>query len=66
MKQDITQKLKDEHQLILRMLTLLEKTALRTEQGSLIDYQFYLNGVDFIRNYLSIPYRAYRNLPVFA
>jgi hemerythrin-like domain-containing protein len=51
MKQDITQRLKDEHQLILRMLALLEKNAALTEQGSFRDYQFYLNGVDFIRNY---------------
>jgi hemerythrin-like domain-containing protein len=51
MKQDITQKLKDEHQLILRVLALLEKNALLTEQGSFHDYQFYLDGVDFIRNY---------------
>ncbi|HEY5513246.1 MAG TPA: hemerythrin domain-containing protein [Geomonas sp.] len=51
MKQDITRRLKDEHQLILRMLALLEKNALLTEQGSFSDYRFYLDGVDFIRNY---------------
>ena len=51
MKQDITQRLKDEHQLILRMLSLLEKNARLTEEGSSTDYQFYLDGVDFIRNY---------------
>ena len=51
MKRDITQALKDEHQLILRMLALLEKNAARTEQGTFKDYQFYLDGVDFIRNY---------------
>jgi len=51
MKQDITQRLKDEHQLILRMLALLEENARRTEEGSFRDYQFYLDGVDFIRNY---------------
>ena len=51
MKQDITQRLKDEHQLILRMLALLEKNAKRTEEGSFTDYRFYLDGVDFIRNY---------------
>jgi len=51
MKQDITQRLKDEHQLILRMLTLLEKNTRLTEQGAFKDYQFYLDGVDFIRNY---------------
>ncbi|MBU5613019.1 hemerythrin domain-containing protein [Geomonas azotofigens] len=51
MKQDITQRLKDEHQLILRMLALLERNARLTEEGSFKDYQFYLDGVDFIRNY---------------
>jgi len=51
MKQDITQRLKDEHQLILRMLALLEKNAALTAQGSFRDYRFYLDGVDFIRNY---------------
>src|SRR5512138_1281725 len=51
MKQDITQRLKDEHQLILRMLALLERNARLTEEGSFRDYQFYLDGVDFIRNY---------------
>jgi len=51
MKLDITQKLKDEHQLILRMLALLEKNALLTKQGSCNDYRFYLDGVDFVRNY---------------
>ncbi|GFO61218.1 cation-binding protein [Geomonas silvestris] len=51
MKRDITQRLKDEHQLILRMLALLEKNARLTEAGSFMDYQFYLDGVDFIRNY---------------
>jgi len=51
MKRDVTQKLKDEHQLILRMLALLERNALLTEQGSFSDYRFYLDGVDFIRNF---------------
>jgi hemerythrin-like domain-containing protein len=51
MKRDITQRLKDEHQLILRMLALLEKNARLTEEGSFHEYRFYLDGVDFIRNY---------------
>ena len=51
MKKDITQRLKDEHQLILRMLALLEENARLTEEGSFRDYRFYLDGVDFIRNY---------------
>jgi len=51
MKQEITQRLKDEHRLILRMLALLEQNAARTEAGSGSDYRFYLDGVDFIRNF---------------
>ena len=51
MKRDITQKLKDEHRLILRMLSLLEKKAQLTSEGSFRDYRFYLDGVDFIRNF---------------
>ena len=51
MRQDVTQRLKEEHQLILRMLALLERNAALTEQGSFNDYQFYLDGVDFIRNF---------------
>lgn len=51
MKRDITQRLKDEHQLILRMLALLEKNADLTAAGRFHDYRFFLDGVDFIRNY---------------
>ena len=51
MKEDITQKLKDEHRLILRMLALLERNLRLTEEGSFEDYRFYLDGVDFIRNF---------------
>jgi hemerythrin-like domain-containing protein len=51
MKQDITTALVHEHDLIKRMLTLLERNAPRTEEGSYSDYRFYLDGVDFIRNY---------------
>lgn len=51
MKRDITQRLVYEHQLILRMLDLLEHNARLTEEGSFRDYHFYLDGVDFIRNY---------------
>ena len=65
-KKDITQALVEEHRLILRMITLLERNAARTAGGSYANWQFYLDGVDFIRNYLSLPYRVYRNLPVFA
>jgi hemerythrin-like domain-containing protein len=51
MKTNITQALVDEHQLILRMIALLEKNAARTAAGSYSNWQFYLDGVDFIRNY---------------
>lgn len=51
MKTDITKALVEEHQLILRMLTLLEKNASLTASGDYINWQFYLDGVDFIRNY---------------
>lgn len=51
MKKDITQALVNEHTLILRMITLLERNAPRTADGTYINWQFYLDGVDFIRNY---------------
>jgi len=51
MKTDITQALVTEHRLILRMIALLEKNAPRTATGDYSNWQFYLDGVDFIRNY---------------
>jgi hemerythrin-like domain-containing protein len=51
MKTDITQALVAEHRLILRMITLLERNAPRTAAGDYNNWQFYLDGVDFIRNY---------------
>lgn len=51
MKTDITQALVNEHKLILRMIALLERNAPRTADGSYTNWQFYLDGVDFIRNY---------------
>lgn len=51
MKTDITQALVAEHQLILRMIALLEKNAPRTAAGDYPDWQFYLDGIDFIRQY---------------
>jgi len=51
MKKDITRALIDEHKLILRMIALLEHTAARTAEGSYTNWQFYLDGVDFIRNF---------------
>jgi len=51
MNADITEGLVDEHRLILSMITLLEQYASRTEKGSYDNWQFYLDGVDFIRIY---------------
>ena len=51
MKSDITQALVDEHRLILRMLAVLERNAALTAAGRYRNYQFYLDAVDFIRNY---------------
>lgn len=50
-KKDITQALVTEHQLILRMIALLECNASRTLSGSYSNWKFYLDSVDFIRNY---------------
>ncbi|RII25580.1 MAG: cation-binding protein [Geobacter sp.] len=50
-KRDITTALVDEHRLILRMLTILERNASLTGEGAYTDYRFYLDAVDFIRNY---------------
>lgn len=51
MKTDITQALVDEHKLILRMIALLEKNAPQTAEGRYRNWQFYLDGIDFIRQY---------------
>ena len=51
MKADITKALVDEHQLILRMIGLLEKNAPKTAAGDYRNWQFYLDGIDFIRQY---------------
>ena len=51
MKADITRKLVDEHQLILRMIALLENNAPRTAEGNYLNWQFYLDGIEFIRQY---------------
>jgi hemerythrin-like domain-containing protein len=51
MKQDITAALVAEHRLILRMIALLQKNAPRTAEGGYANWRFYLDGVEFIRNY---------------
>jgi hemerythrin-like domain-containing protein len=50
-KKNITQALVDEHRLILRMITLLERNAALTATGRYSNWKFYLDGVDFIRNF---------------
>jgi hemerythrin-like domain-containing protein len=51
MKKNITQALVNEHRLILRMITLLERNAPKTADGTYSNWKFYLDGVDFIRNF---------------
>jgi hemerythrin-like domain-containing protein len=51
MKTDITQVMVAEHKLILRMITLVEKNTELMEQGAFRNGEFYLDAVDFIRNY---------------
>lgn len=48
---NVTQVMMDEHQLILRMITLVEKNTELLEAGQFRNWQFYLDAVDFIRNY---------------
>ncbi len=51
MKTNVTQVMVDEHQLILRMIALVEKNSERMLQGRFRNWQFFLDAVDFIRNY---------------
>lgn len=51
MKTDVTKVMVDEHQLILRMIALVEQNTTLLEQGKFRNWQFYLDAVDFIRNY---------------
>ncbi len=51
MKTNVTQVMVDEHKLILRMIYLVEKNTDLLEQGKFRNWQFYLDAVDFIRNY---------------
>jgi hemerythrin-like domain-containing protein len=51
MKTDVTQVMVAEHQLILRMIVLVEKNTERMLQGRFRNWQFFLDAVDFIRNY---------------
>lgn len=51
MTTNVTQVMSDEHQLILRMISLVESNTARMEQGKFRNWQFFLDAVDFIRNY---------------
>jgi len=51
MKANVTQVMVDEHKLILRMIALVEKNTELLEQGKFRNWQFYLDAIDFIRNY---------------
>ncbi len=51
MKTDVTRIMTDEHQLILRMISLVEQNTALMEQGRFRNWQFFLDAVDFIRNY---------------
>ena len=51
MKTNVTRVMVEEHQLILRMITLVEKNTTALEAGRFRNWQFYLDAVDFIRNY---------------
>jgi hemerythrin-like domain-containing protein len=51
MKANITQVMVDEHKLILRMIALVEHNTTLLEAGKFRNWQFYLDAVDFIRNY---------------
>ncbi|KIH78023.1 Hemerythrin-like domain-containing protein [Geoalkalibacter ferrihydriticus] len=50
-KIDVTQVMVEEHKLILRMIALLEGNVARMEAGRFRDWQFFLDAVNFIRNY---------------
>jgi hemerythrin-like domain-containing protein len=66
MKTDITQALVAEHRLVLRMITLLERNAPRTAAGDYTNWQYYLDGVDFIRNYADRFHHAKEEDELFA
>jgi hemerythrin-like domain-containing protein len=50
-KIDVTQVMVEEHKLILRMIALLENNVEKMQAGKFRDWQFFLDAVDFIRNY---------------
>lgn len=50
-KTDVTAVMVEEHKLILRMIALVEANTKLLEAGRFDNWQFYLDAVDFIRNY---------------
>lgn len=48
---DITAVMVEEHKLIQRMIDLVEKNTRLAEAGRFTDWNFYVDAVDFIRNY---------------
>ncbi len=48
---DVTRVMVEEHKLILRMIDLVEKNTNKLEWGRFENYNFFLDAVDFIRNY---------------
>jgi len=50
-KTDVTSVMVEEHRLILRMIAVLEENVELMEQGRFRDWRFFLDAVDFIRNY---------------
>ncbi|MEJ2491825.1 MAG: hemerythrin domain-containing protein [Desulfuromonadales bacterium] len=58
MKTNVTQVMVDEHQLILRMIALVEKNTELLEQRRFNNWQFYLDAVDFIRHYADLFHHA--------
>ncbi len=51
MKTNVTQVMIDEHTLILRMITVVEHNTALLEKGKFRNWQFYIDAVDFIRNF---------------
>ncbi|WP_372798053.1 hemerythrin domain-containing protein [Pontiella sp.] len=51
MSENVTQVMMDEHQLILRMITLVEQNSARVRNNDFSDWAFFIDAVDFIRNY---------------
>ncbi len=49
--ENVTEKMVDEHRHILRMAALLEEQAARVEEGQPVDWDFFLDAVDFVRHY---------------